>query len=366
MLPRYRRYFAVLGFLLLATPLVAGVVWPDNPELILKEGRRRAPAPTTPASWSGLLALPSQVDAYLRDRFGLRQKMIRLHKDLTKPLLIKENNVVVFGHDGRMFALGDDMVMQSAGRVLRAEDVSETADMLAAMRDALARRGIRFLVAMPPNSSTIYQDDLPLWARNPGRKTEYDLLLEALAARGVKAVDLRRPVSAARADGPTFLINDLHWTARGAIAGFNAVVEADGRPDWRIDAASALGASATRKGGDIALLLGVEDNVSEMSEPLVLPVDGRIENLSQGPMPDHVIISDRSGPTVMVIGDSFTTDHFPLMLSQHVGRAIWVHHQHCGFDWKLIDKLRPDEVWWAPVERFLTCPRGRRPIDFAG
>ena len=365
MLSRYRRYFAVLSFLLLATPLVWGILLPDNPDLILKERRTPGPAPTAPGNWVGFLALPGQVDAYLRDRFGLRQKMIRLHKDLTKPVLLKENDVVVFGRDGRMFALGDNMVLQSAGRVLRKEAVSEAADMLAAMRDALARRGIRFLVAMPPNSSTIYQDDLPAWARNPGKKTEYDLLLADLAARGVKAIDLRPALSAARADGPTYLINDLHWTARGAVAGFNAIVEADGRPEWRIDAESALGPSTTLKGGDIALMLGVEDDVTESSETLALPSEGKTENLSEGALPDHVVTSDRPGPTIMVIGDSFTAISFPLMLSQHVGRAIWVHHQHCGFDWKLIDRFRPDEVWWTPVERFLICGPGRRPVDFA-
>src|SRR5271154_4949999 len=122
MLLQYRRYFALLSFLLLATPLVAGLVWPDNPDLILKERRKPTPAPRAPGTWVAFLALPSEIDAYLRDRFGLRQKMLRLHKDLTKPLLIKENNVVVFGRDGRMFALGDDMVRQSAGRVLRTQD----------------------------------------------------------------------------------------------------------------------------------------------------------------------------------------------------------------------------------------------------
>ena len=62
------------------------------------------------------------------------------------------------------------------------ERVADAADLIVAMRDALGKRGIGFLVALPPNSSTIYPDDLPKWARNPGKKTEYDLLLEALAA----------------------------------------------------------------------------------------------------------------------------------------------------------------------------------------
>ena len=48
MLKRHRRYFAVLAFGLLATPLVVGLVRPDSPELILKEGRLLAPAPEAP------------------------------------------------------------------------------------------------------------------------------------------------------------------------------------------------------------------------------------------------------------------------------------------------------------------------------
>ena len=90
----------------------------------------------------------------------------------------------MIGASGRMYALPDDMVAQSAGHVFRPQKVTEAVDMIVTMNDALARRGIKFLVALPPNSSTIYQDDLPGWARNSGKTTEYDLLLEELAAAG--------------------------------------------------------------------------------------------------------------------------------------------------------------------------------------
>jgi|SRR5271165_148287 len=333
MLRRHRRFFAVLGFLLIATPLIWGMLLPDSPDLILKEGRRPATSPTAPESLAGYAAFPGQVDAYLKDHFGLRHAMIRLHKDLAKPVLFKGNNVVVYGEDGRMFALGDDTVLQSAGQLLRAERVAETANMLADMNDALTRRGMKFLVAVPPNSSTIYQDDLPKWARNPGKRTEYDALLDELSIRGVKAVDLRPAMSAVRAQGAAYLMNDLHWTARGALAGFNAVVEADGRPDWRLDPGTALGAPAVRKGGDIARLAGIDDAVTEMTEAFALSRLGKSEEFSEGDMPDHIITTERPGPTILVIGDSFTTAYFPLMLSQHAARAIWMHHQHCGFDW---------------------------------
>jgi alginate O-acetyltransferase complex protein AlgJ len=365
MLRRYRRFFAVAAFLLLATPLVFGIVKPDSVASILKEGRYPAPAPRPPYSLGDWLSLPKQVDAYLDDRFGLRERMIRLHKDLTHPVLLKVNTAVLIGRSGRMFYEGNEMVRQSAGLVLRDARVAQTARFIAEMRDALAKRGGRLLVAIPPNSSTIYQDDLPVWAQDKGRKTEYDLLLEDLKGFGVKTVDLRPGLTALRAQGEeAYLLYDAHWTPPGALAGFNAVVEADGRGEWRLDPATAIGPLEERKGGDVARILGVQDEVREEAKTLVLPVQGTDEAISSAVMPDHIVATARPGPTIMVIGDSFTASYFPAMLSQHGGRAIWIHHHECGFDWKLIDKFRPDEVWWAPTERFLLCDPGVVPIDF--
>src|SRR5262249_30741937 len=147
-----------------------------------------------------------------------------------------------------------------------------TVDLLAATNHELARRGIRFLVASPPNSATIYQDDLPDWAQNSGKRTEYDLFVQGLAAKGVKVVDLRPVMAAAKAEGSIYLRHDSHWTPRGALAGFNAIVQADDHPDWRLDPASALAPPSTRKGGDLARMLGVQDSVTEPAEELKLPI----------------------------------------------------------------------------------------------
>ena len=146
---------------------------------------------------------------------------------------------------------------------------------------------------------------------------------------------------------------------------YNAVVEADGRPDWRLDPATALTAPAPHRGGDLARLLGAQDNVIEEAEELKLP-QGEKRLLTPDPYGDHVQTSGRPGRTVMIIGDSFTAAHFEPMLLQHAGRVVWLASQHCGFDWSAIDRFRPDEVWWMPNERFLVCDPGVRPLDFAG
>lgn len=100
---RYRRWTAILVFLVLATPLVVGVVHPDDPAAIFKEGRKPTPVPN-PHTFTDWMWFPVAVDIYLRDHFGLRQAMIALYHDLTDVAL------VLVAHDGRMFWLGDEMV----------------------------------------------------------------------------------------------------------------------------------------------------------------------------------------------------------------------------------------------------------------
>lgn len=365
MLLGWRRYFAIVAFLLLATPLIVGLVRPDGPAAVLKEGRSLAPAPRMPGSSAAWIALPKKVDDYLRDHFGLRQALITAHREVTKPMLGFGNDSVLVGRDGRMFYLGDSAVRQSAGLLVRDRGVADTLDFLAAMNDDLKRRGIRFLVASPPNAATVYQSDLPDWAQASGRRTEYDLFVEGLAEKGVKTVDLRPVMAAAKPEGPIYYRHDSHWTPRGALAAFNAIVEGDGHPDWRLDQTSVLTPLSVRKGGDLARMLGVQDSVTETVEGLKLPV-GEKQPLTAIPWEDYVESSGRPGPTVMIIGDSFTTIEFAIMVLQHVGRVVWIDHQHCRFDPKVIDRFHPDEVWWMPNERFFICDPGAERVGFAG
>jgi alginate O-acetyltransferase complex protein AlgJ len=360
MLLRHRRIFALVAFFALATPLVVGLVAPDSPATVLREGRSLAPAPRPPTTGTSWLALPAAVDAYLKDHFGLREALITAHRELTKPMLGFGNDSVLVGRDGRMFFLGEETVRQSAGLLVRDQRVGDATDMLVRMNDELQARGIRFLVALPPNAATIYQDDLPLWAQNPGKPTEYEMLLANLAAKGVTAVDLRPAVKNARTQGPAFYMHDTHWTFRGALAAYNAIVEADAHSDWRIEPASALGPMTLRNGGDLARMLGVGDTVSEYAETLTLPHAKKVLQ-SSDLVGDFTETSEKTGPTILILGDSFTGGFFPPMVLQHAGRVVWMSHMVCGFDWNEVETYRPDEVWWMPAERFLVCLPGLKP-----
>lgn len=58
----HRRFFSIAAFLLLATPLVAGLIQPDGDALILKEGRNPAPTPKLGDGGADWLTVPKQID----------------------------------------------------------------------------------------------------------------------------------------------------------------------------------------------------------------------------------------------------------------------------------------------------------------
>ena len=221
MVPRFSRFLPFLIFLLLTTPLVAGLTMAENEQEVLKEGRIRTPAPSIPHSVGEWAALPKKADEYLHDRFGLRKQMIRGYAYLTKTLLAEGNHLVLVGRHDQMFYMGEEnSVRQSAGLLLRASRVAESADFLADLRDALRQRGMRLVVASPPNAATIYQDKLPRWARSNGRPTEYDLFMTDLTALRME-VELRRGCRRRRSRQQAWFLQPHGEAILAALAAFD-------------------------------------------------------------------------------------------------------------------------------------------------
>src|SRR5215470_4597564 len=208
MLRRYQRFWVVLVGALLSAPLAISMLAPENDWMLEDELRPRALLPEIPHSLGEWRVLSGKLDAYLRDHFGLRRAMIHMHAALVHRMLHSGNTMVQIGSDGWLFLRDEETLQQSAGILLRESQVSETAETIASIRSALNKRGVRFVFVSPPNSATIYPDPLPAWARYRGGRTEYDLMLDALATQGIQAVDLRPILRAGRARGPVYYQHD--------------------------------------------------------------------------------------------------------------------------------------------------------------
>jgi alginate O-acetyltransferase complex protein AlgJ len=359
LLARHRR---LLGLLLIAALAVPAALQALQPVEVASDGEARmlAPAPSWPRTGEDWLALPRRIDRFLSDHFGLRTEMVRLHGRLRYAVDLPSDLRVVIGRDKWLFLAGDATIDQATGAVLRTDRIATFADRAAALRAHLATRGATLLVAIPPNGPTVNREKLPAWVGAAPAVTEYDLMLRALAARGVPAVDLRAPLLRAKAMGPIYRRTDTHWNKFGALTAYNATVRAAGRPDWIIDPARVLRGFETVEGGDLARLLAVADAISDE--------EARIDLSAYGALPPSAVPFDtqfesggdlvetgRVGPAVVVIGDSFTRGYWQDYFALNAGRYAWMHHELCGFKLSVFDGLAPQLVILAPAERQMFC-----------
>lgn len=115
---------------------------------------------------------------------------------------------------------------------------SSFADKVAFARDALAARGMALIVVPVPAKARVEAGRLGRYALPPALEPRYGLVLDALAALGVPAVDMEAVFSPL--DSEPFLRTDTHWTPASArIAAFAAADLALGLP-----AAAGLGGAA--------------------------------------------------------------------------------------------------------------------------
>ncbi len=362
LLARYRRPWALVLLAALAVPSAVQIMQPAE-HASEGEARMLTPPPDWPRTLAQWRAWPRAADRFLADHFGLRTELVRVHGRLRYAVDLPSDLRVVIGRDNWLFLNGDGTIEQSTGKVLREARIASFADKAAALHNHLAGKGAQLIVAIPPNGSTINRARLPAWAGEAPGVTEYDLMMRALVQRGVTAIDLRVALSAANATAPTYRRTDTHWNKLGALTAYNAVVRGAGNTGWTIDPAHALKGFERVEGGDLARLLAVAADVSDEDAVIDLSAYGpppppAMALATQFESGGDLVETGRAGPTVMVIGDSFTRGFWQDYFAVHAGRYIWMHHELCAFQVALIDEYAPQLVVLAPAERQMFCAGG--------
>ncbi|HEY9216684.1 MAG TPA: hypothetical protein VIO94_01445 [Phenylobacterium sp.] len=358
LIPSQRRWLFVGLIALLCVPGLAMLFGPYQ-NISRAENRKLA----DPPSWSaGLHQLPRAVDAYLADHFGLREWMVRAGARITRNVGGRvDRPMAVEGRDGWMVltyglftALGQEFDQPRAERY---------GDFVCELSGRLRAEGAKVVFASPPTSVSIYPEAAPASAGESKRPTEYEVIVQRARDCGVPTADLKRTLTAARALGrPLYRKTDTHWTPLGQVIAFDEIAGLFGRPDWRIDPASLKWVAAPNDTGDLPRLAGLpprREMVEEAPElALSIPVrQSQIAGLSfsRPEFAPTLYETGRPGPTVLIVGDSFTQHTFPSLVLRRAGRLAWVHHEQCGFDWRVVRQIKPDYVLLATTERDLDC-----------
>jgi alginate O-acetyltransferase complex protein AlgJ len=111
---------------------------------------------------------------------------------------------------------------------------------LARYRALLAAQGMTLVPILVPDKARVYADLLPR-PRSPEIEARYGRALSVISDLGLPAANLWDALVLGRAQGPTFMRTDTHWSPRGADLAAQAVAQAAGivlSGDGQFDTAS--------------------------------------------------------------------------------------------------------------------------------
>jgi alginate O-acetyltransferase complex protein AlgJ len=362
LMTRARRPLALVLTLALTLPALLMTVTPVETVSRL-ENRVLAPAPAWPDSVAGWARLPRAIDAYLSDHFAFRQPLLladlRLQKKLGGHAGVA---AAVEGRDGWLFL--SDGLLQSTGRILDPAQADDYAAFVCTVEARLRLRGARTVFTLAPSPGEIYPEKAPAWAGPARRPTDYDRVVAGVRRCGVTALDLRRVLISAKPQGRLYRATDSHWTPRAWLLGYDALAAAMGRTDWLLPAERSSWQAVDLTGGDLPRLAGLETRTErvEIHDWMHLPPEARkapIGGVTSKMGQPFLVETGRAGPTVLIVGDSFTVDSLPPLFARFAGKVAWIHQDECGFDWRVIERVKPDYVLLAASEREARCRRGR-------
>lgn len=297
---------------------------------------------------------------YFENNFGFRNKLVTLNAAVKLKLLgVSSSPDVIAGRGGWLFYAGEGAAdyARALHPMTQPELESWRLD-LERKRNYLASRGILYLFVICPDKESIYPEDYPAAMNRVRAGTNLDQLLQYFAANSnFRIIDLRPALGRAKERGPVFYKTDTHWTPLGAHAGYTEIMSGVG--GYYVGVRSAplneyRTVSSTRKGGDLAGLLGLQSVLWEPDSTLApLRPDGvAVERQFKYKGDDVTVYRCDSAPlgAAVIFHDSFMNAMMPF-ISRHFRRTYYIHS--AKFYPEIVDSVRPAMVMEEMVERLL-------------
>ena len=314
--------------------------------------------------------LTSAFERAFGDRFGGRDLLARVHHAIkAKGFGVSPVSTVMLGRDGWLFFLGEDghaLDRHFRGVLPFEGSVEDMVRELARRHEALAARGIAYIVVVVPDKFSVYPEHLPAWVTRT-RTTPLDRVAAAMREDGrVRFLDLRPSLLASKDHRQLYYRTDSHWNYFGAAVGYEVLMrEVQRALPGRLREIAPVAwppytAGVDTYSGDLASLLGVprlfrEDDAAPFWKVLAdapkrcaKRVD--LESSAAGPGRETYVCAREGLPVAMIWSDSMAIPLIPLV-SENFRRSSWISSRQ--IDLALVERERPDIVIDQLVERSL-------------
>ena len=219
----FKIVYVLLFFAVLCLPMLLMPFFKNDASL---EKRQLAKLPAYVEGGRLNLNFSDQFEAYVNDHLPLRAHLLTASNTLKGELLHTQASNVIVGEDGWLF-YGTEAADYMNTNALTDRQIQAIAVTLSLIEEDITGRGGRFTFVPVPNKSSVYGEKMPSRFR---RASENNLtrLTDALQEHGVAFTDLKSILGDSK-DPLIYHRRDSHWNYRGALIGWNAIMDSLGK-----------------------------------------------------------------------------------------------------------------------------------------
>ncbi len=354
-----RIIFVSMFCLLLLLPVL---LFDFNSEVSTKENRKLAALPPLigPAgvNWNVF----SQLDSFIKDRYGLRSMLVSLNSNIKYRLLkAYGNDKALLGKDGWLFYAdisdGDNLADFLKKNILKQSEIVNWTEKIRSRADWCNRNGIAFLLVIAPNKHSVYSEKYPL--ERPGGLTRSDQLAVYLQEHTRVNMIFPRNLIISQKNGlALYSETGTHWNNKGAFIAFDAIKQYVKRllPLYSFTDYEYGTSVSHLAGGDIPPMLGL-DSYGKYTQISYKPrnadwTDIYVYKKDRGRNGVVTVSKDKKLPKAMIFRDSFFDPLIPFV-STMFSRADYRWKILETSDKKAVLKDKPDIIILEIAERMV-------------
>ncbi len=286
-------------------------------------------------------ALKASVEDFTGD-LALAEEAANINSAITSALADDayiESDQVLAGKGGWLFYKraddGTSIQDYQGTSTFSEKTMASIAKSLTETRDAMAKKGARFVVMIVPNKEIIYSEYMPSTVYRTSEITRCDKLYEYLKKNtDLEIVYPKKELFAAKNTCQVYYKYDTHWNYAGVYVGIQCLLrQLHGNYVDISDANIVM--EGQNQSGDLARIVGLDSKYND---------DYFYNFYASGIDPSQI-----SSESVLLVGDSFG-DMMKNMLGYYFPTVnnvgVWTYKMN------MLDKYKPDVVVWECAERY--------------
>ncbi|MBK7030438.1 MAG: hypothetical protein IPH45_15105 [Bacteroidales bacterium] len=328
------------------------------PEMPNSENRRLSDKPVLRLNL--LDPFPVAYEAYYNDHFAYRNQLVKVYSDLSLNLFNKcpYPDQVILGKKGNLFMVPKELVNYQRTDLFTREDLDKVKSDFLFRKKYLAEKGIDYYFAICPTKYSIYPEYLPWFVQQKDTISRTDQFIGLLKSIGIKVIDLRPALLAAKDSIPEglFMATDNHWNDIGGFVGYQEIMKniRHNFPGLKMKQSSDYNIQTMwRDGGNLAVILNKAKEMRDrryffnpkykVTTSLIQPCPYQVpEEFEAKEYFKGYTQSDASLPNILIIHDSFgqyVQSYFKDSFSRTV--FIWDKWQY-KLNESILEQEKPD------------------------